>query len=498
MSAAAAAAGRIPGRSRQRRLATLVSVAAVLATATLLASSQSVCATIGLAASPEGGGAVAATAAATAAADAALPPPEPYPLFFAGTASRQMADGGISAGDTPAAAEPAPTVLTLSPAVATTYIFFTHFWWEMFHNQLTTLTTGLAVAKLYPNAVVVLPPAVGVPARLPSPGGMSRHTSLFGDYYDLPKLKAVQRVMTLDEFLAPGSQTAAALATVPTGTLQLPKASQEDYEKALSLLGDLSDTRISVPLPHEDLERTEQYCDSLPGSVYPVPVASGGLSTFQLVFFDRLHFFHFCTEKFVPWWYDVRQHVQPRPEYFAAVSAWRATITGPVTVIHLRDLMDGQRERDEEDVQRYARQVVEALRQTPGGGAVRSVGVQANLAAGSLYLSYPPSGKNVGRVASLFREEFPRVYTCADVHECGAGVTAAMVGVGSSDVESLFQSPHAATVMETALSMSADHFVGNVYSSYSRNVGLWRKMHGKSYTIVKGFGEMRRIWTWQL
>jgi len=496
MSAADVAVGRFSGQSRKRRLAASVSVAVVLAAVALLACFPTVRAAYRSTASPLSGIATAPAAAATAAH--ATPPPPQSPPFVSGSASRQTTDVGAPASDALAAAEPAPTVLTLSPAVATTYIFFTHFWWEMFHNQLTTLTTGLAVAKLYPNAVVVLPPAVGVPARLPSPGGTARHTSLFGDYYDLPKLKAVQRVMTLDEFLAPGSQTAAALAMVPTGTLQLPKASQEDYEKSLNLLGDLSDTRISVPLPHEDLERTEQYCDSLPGSVYPVPVGDGGLSTFQLVFLDRLHFFHFCTEKFVPWWYDVRQHLQPRPEYFAAVSAWRATITGPLTVIHLRDLMDGQRERDEEDVQRYARQVVDALRQTPGGGSAGSVGVQADLAAGSLYLSYPPSGKNVGRVAALFREEFPRVYTCADVYECGSGVTTTMAGDGPSDIQSLFQSPHAATVMETALSMSADHFVGNVYSSYSRNVGLWRKMHGKSYTIVKGFGEMRRIWTWQL
>lgn len=213
----------------------------------------------------------------------------------------------------------------------------------------------------------------------------------------------------------------------------------------------------------------------------------------------------------MPWWYDVRLHQQPRPEYFAAVDAWRATITGPLTVVHLRDLMDGQRERDEEEVQRYARQVVDALRQTAGGGPMAggggsgSVGVQGDLAAGSLYLSYPSGGKNVGRVAALFREEFPRVYTCADVHQCGASVTAATLGAAAArgggaapDIEGLFQSPHAATVLETALSLQADHFVGNIYSSYSRNVGLWRKMHGKSYTIVKGFGEMRRVWTWRL
>lgn len=430
--------------------------------------------------------------------------------------------GGAPATDAvaPAAAAAAapptpPPVVTIPAAVATTYIFFTHFWWEMFHNQLTTLTTGLAVAKLFPNSVLVLPPAVGVPRPTPPPGGgiapRHRHVSLVGDYYDLAKLRAVQQVMTLDEFMAAGSATAAAIAAVPTGSLPLPKASQEDYEKELGLLGDIADTRVSVPLPHEDLERTEQYCDSLPGSIYAVPAAGGGPTTAQLVFLDRLHFFHFCTEKFVPWWYDVRLHLQPRPEYFAAVDAWRSTIEGPLTVVHLRDLMDGQRDRDEEEVQRYARQVVDALRQTAGGGPTASgggsgsVGVQGDLAAGSLYLSYPSGGKNVGRVAALFREEFPRVYTCADMHQCGAAVTAAMLGAAAGggggaapDMEGLFLSPHSATVLETALSMQADHFVGNVYSSYSRNVGLWRKMHGKSYTIVKGFGEMRRIWTWRL
>lgn len=427
---------------------------------------------------------------------------------------RQDVGGAPAAADAAAPAAPrAPAVVTISPAVATTYIFFTHFWWEMFHNQLTTLTTGLAVAKLFPNSVLVLPPAVGVPQPTPSADGGTtahKHLSLLGDYYDLDKLRAVQKVMTLDEFLAAGSTTAAAIAAVPTGSLPLPKASQEDYEKELGLLGDIADTRVAIPLPHEDLERTEQYCDSLSGSIYAVPAAGGGPPTAQFVFLDRLHFFHFCTEKFVPWWYDVRLHLQPRPEYFAAVDAWRATIKGPLTVVHLRDLMDGQRDRDEEEVQRYARQVVDALRQTPGNGRTAgdggsgSVGVQADLAAGSLYLSYPSGGKNVGRVAALFREEFPRVYTCTDVHQCGAAVSAETLGAAAGaggaapDIESLFLSPHAATVLETALSMNADHFVGNVYSSYSRNVGLWRKMHGKSYTIVKGFGEMRRIWTWRL
>ncbi|GAB0494979.1 hypothetical protein MMPV_006276 [Pyropia vietnamensis] len=431
-----------------------------------------------------------------------------------GITVRQDAGAAPAAADAAGPASPrTPALVTISPAVATTYIFFTHFWWEMFHNQLTTLTTGLAVAKLFPNSILVLPPAVGVPQPSPAADGATvshKHVSLLGDYYDLDKLRAVQKVMTLDEFLAAGSATAAAIAAVPTGSLPLPKASQEDYEKELGLLGDIADTRVSIPLPHEDLERTEQYCDSVSGSIYAVPAAGGGPTTAQFVFLDRLHFFHFCTEKFVPWWYDVRLHLQPRSEYFAAADAWRATIKGPLTVVHLRDLMDGQRDRDEEEVQRYARQVVDALRQTTGTGPAAggsgsgSVGVQADLAAGSLYLSYPSGGKNVGRVAALFREEFPRVYTCADVHQCGAAVTEETLGVAAGgdgaepDIDSLFLSPHAATVLETALSMSADHFVGNIYSSYSRNVGLWRKMHGRSYTIVKGFGELRRIWTWRL
>jgi hypothetical protein len=117
-----------------------------------------------------------------------------------------------------------------------------------------------------------------------------------------------------------------------------------------------------------------------------------------------------------------------------------------------------------------------------------------------LYLSYVHDGRGVAKVAQLFEAEFPTVKKCADLFMCGRLVSKNIYQplLENSLYKTLFAIKIGPSLVEVALSMKSQHFVGNVYSPYSRNVGLYRKLHGSSYEVVKGFAEMKKLWKWSL
>ena len=52
----------------------------------------------------------------------------------------------------------------------------------------------------------------------------------------------------------------------------------------------------------------------------------------RYVFLDRMHHQHFFTELFMPWWYDVRFHIQPRRAYMEVGKNLLYKIRRPLTV----------------------------------------------------------------------------------------------------------------------------------------------------------------------
>eukprot|EP00172_Hildenbrandia_rubra_P001477 Plantae.Rhodophyta-Hildenbrandia_rubra.ctg20318.p1 GENE.Plantae.Rhodophyta-Hildenbrandia_rubra.ctg20318~~Plantae.Rhodophyta-Hildenbrandia_rubra.ctg20318.p1 ORF type:complete len:346 (+),score=61.59 Plantae.Rhodophyta-Hildenbrandia_rubra.ctg20318:523-1560(+) len=344
----------------------------------------------------------------------------------------------------------------------------------MLDDQLTTIVTGLALGQNL-SATVVLPYSPG------KEGGPKERYSLLGDFYELTAVKNHQPVMTMDDFVS-SDDGQKLRENGKKNTICFPKGGQEDYERDLKVIGDLCEHTVKLPLPHEDIEDSDQYCDEFPGTVH---VSKDGLRRF--IFLERLHFHHLCVERFLPWWYDVRMHIVPRAPYITLVRQYLSKLTRPVTVVHLRDLMDGQREREKEEIEKYARQIVELMR-----GERR--------AYGTMYLSYRVDGVNVGRVASLFDSEFDNVQRCTDMYGCGSAVPQDLYSppLNETTFATLFETRFTPGMLETTLSMESDFFIGNIHSSYSRNIGFHRKLHGKPYAVVQGFGEVRKSWSWNL
>jgi hypothetical protein len=374
-----------------------------------------------------------------------------------------------------AASSDAPDPVLLQPSEATTYIFSSPHWWESPDHQVTSLITHLTLAQNI-SAIAVIPPVAG---RL---GGPKSTYSLLGDFYNIEKIRRVQEVVTTEEFLnSPALDDIKQLAS--TGSLSFPKASHEMYERTFGVLSGISTDKVSFGMPHEDPESTEHFCSSLPGSV--LTTADG---TKRFIFLDRVHFYHFCTEKFMPWWYGVRLHLVPRMEYFTAAAKFTESLPRPITVVHIRDMLDHQTLRDDEDIQVYARQVADAVRRNNPR------------MEGTLYLSFSESGHNARRVASLFTAEYSAVKTCADLYKCGRMIDPELFDPALEPVnhKTLFETSFGGSLIELALSLDSDHFIGNIHSPYSRNVALYRKLHGRPYEVVKGFGEQRKVWRWNL
>lgn len=342
--------------------------------------------------------------------------------------------------------------------------------WESVDHQLTSLLTLMTLAHNQ-SVIPVIPP-------LATPSGSSNNLSLIGDYFSVEELEKLQRLITFRQFKE--SPMYQELLDATPGTVPLPKNSQEEYEAQLKVLGALNESRIFFEMPHEDVENTNQYCDTFPGTVFET-------ARFRFIFLERIHFYHFCTERFMPWWYNVRTHLIPRDPYFKAARKFSRQLKRPITVVHIRDLMDMHRIPEDKEVERYARQIADALR-------------RHNAIKGSLYLAYPRDGTSVKRVASLLRDEFENVFDCNHLFKCGTEVPLNLFTSSLRPQESklLFRSSIGKDLVEWALSLRSDYFIGNVHSPYSRNVGIYRKLRGRSYSIVKGFGEMRKVWTWNL
>ena len=342
--------------------------------------------------------------------------------------------------------------------------------WESVDHQLTSLLTLITLADNL-SAIPVIPPLL-------SATGSTSNLSLIGDFFCPNELRKLQKMITFNEFLS--SPMYLSLTESKPGSVPLPKNSQEEYEAQLKILGTLDESRILFDMPHEDVENTNQYCDTFPGTIFET-------ISYRFIFLERVHFFHFCTERFMPWWYNVRTHLIPRRPYFVAARKFSRSIKHPVTVIHIRDLMDMHRTPDNKEVERYARQIADAIR-------------RHNALKGTLYLAYPREGSSVKRVASLLRDEFDNVCDCKQLYECGTNVPASMFqpALSSKDLQILFRSLVGKDLVEWALSLRSDYFIGNIHSPYSRNIGIYRKLRGRSYSIVKGFGEMRKVWTWNL
>jgi len=342
--------------------------------------------------------------------------------------------------------------------------------WESVDHQLTSLLTLMTLAHNV-SVTAVIPPLL-------STTGSATKLSLIGDFFSADELRKLQDVITFRDFLV--SPMYKALLSASPGSVPLPKNSQEEYEAQLKILGNLDESRISFAMPHEDVENTNQYCDSFPGTIFDTP-------EYRFIFLERVHFFHFCTERFMPWWYNVRTHLIPRVPYFVAARKFTRTLRRPVTVVHIRDLMDMHRVPDNKEVERYARQIADALR-------------RHNAIKGTLYLAYPREGLSVKRVADLLHDEFDNVCDCRQLFECGTKVPQSIFkpALGTQDMRLLFRSAIGKDLVEWALSLRSDYFIGNIHSPYSRNVGIYRKLRGRSYSIVKGFGEMRKVWTWHL
>lgn len=340
---------------------------------------------------------------------------------------------------------------------------------------MTSAITLLALA-FNVSAISVVPDMAG------AQGGPRKSYSLMSDFYDIEQLRKKQGVLSIREFIK--SDDYKLLQELATNQkLTFPKASQERYEDKLKVLSSIGEGSVGFGMPHVDPENMDMPCSKIPGTIH-----TSLDDRVRYVFLDRVHFYHFCTERYMPWWYDVRMHLIPREEYRVLARKFASALPKPLTVVHVRDLMDLQKEREDEEIQAYAGQIVDALRRS---------GKQSG---GSLYLSYAMNGRSVLKVAKLLEDEFSVVKRCMDLYVCGRVVGADSFTPALDPVlhQVLFGTHVGANQVEMALSMEADHFVGNVFSPYSRNVALYRKYNGKTYDMLKGFGEMKKIYRWHL
>lgn len=353
-----------------------------------------------------------------------------------------------------------------------TYLFTNAHWWESIDHQLTTIITLLTLAQ-NTSCIAVIP-------FLASANSTS-NVSLLGHYYDLPRLRQVQPVITLSSFLQ--STDYVELRGADTSTIALPKESQEEYEGTLGIYGKLHDSVVKINMPDVDPENTNQRCDRFGGSMH---VSHDG--RIRYVFLDRLHFMHFCAERFMPWWYDVRQHIRPRSVYMDLGERFVRNALHPLTVVHVNDVMEGHKARVSSEVEGYAGQIVDGLR------AHDSVNN-----GGAIYAIYNKNGRNVRRVVSLLQAEITQVYECSNLFGCLADATADMTDTKTTPfAHFVFDSEHAAAMTEWAVAAQAHLFIGNVHSPFSRNVCLYRKMQGSTYVSLRGFAELRKVWTWNL
>lgn len=360
---------------------------------------------------------------------------------------------------------------------AKTFLFTNSHWWESLDHQMTTAVTLLALAQNTSSTAVI-------PA-LASAGERGRtNVSILGGYFSLQEVRKVQRVVTYLEFLqSEDFELLQKEAKGSPGTVKLPKESQEEYEKTLGIYGELETARIKLQMPNVDPENTNQPCDWFGGTMH---VSQDG--TRRYVFLERLHFLHFCTEKFMPWWYDVRIHIKPREEFMRVAKLFMTHVRRPLTVVHVNDVMEKQKMREDVEIERYARQIVDALRVN-------------DAIEGSVYAIFHKGGRNVMRVVTLLRLELDRVHECGDMLNClqdvGRDVITETVGIDDL-FERLFRSEHSVKMAEWALAAEADVFIANIHSPYSRNIALFRKTHGSSYSAVRGFAELRKVWSWNL
>ncbi|CAN8067399.1 unnamed protein product [Agarophyton chilense] len=354
-----------------------------------------------------------------------------------------------------------------------TFIFTNLHWWESVDHQLTTIATLLALAQ-NTSSVAVVP-------QFPSKeSSLSSNKSLLGDFFDISAVKRLQPVMTLAEFMRTNEYQQ--LKAEETGSIPFPKLSQEEYEARLKVFGHLETTQVALAMPSIDPENTSQRCDRYGGTMH---LSSDGKTRF--IFLDRIHFLHFCTEKFMPWWYTIRHRISPRKPFVDIANRYVAKSTRPLTVIHVNDVLEHQKEREDEEIERYARQIVDSLRNNQA-------------ISGTLYIISAKQGKNVNKVISLLREEFETIHDCSQIYNCMSEVPRDIMFGTLSDEEyqTLFKSEESLKILEWTLGSQADLFIGNIYSPFSRNICLHRKLHGMGYSALKGFSELRKVWSWNL
>lgn len=353
-----------------------------------------------------------------------------------------------------------------------TYMLTHTNWWESLDHQMTSIISLLTLAK-NTSSIAIIPP---LSTR---EGGKGKDRYLIGDFFDLSAINDVQPAMSLAEFMK--TDDFKSLKKEKIGTVSLPKKSQEEYESKLGIFGKLMDTNVRLEMPPVDPENTNQKCNVFGGAMH---VSSDGKRRF--VFMDHIHFLHFCFEKFMPWWYDIRHRVAPRKPYFDVAGKMLVGKERPVSTIHISDVMEAQKNRGEEEIERYARQIVDNLRKNQA-------------ITGTLLLFYDGQGRNVKRVVKLLRQEFENVIDCSQVY-CGEviGKKYLHTGVSLKEQAKFFDAAVGPKMLMWALGTKSDLFIGNIHSPFSRNVCLYRKTHGSQYAILKGFGELRKVWSWNL
>lgn len=360
-----------------------------------------------------------------------------------------------------------------------TYILTNAYWWESMDHQLTTVLTLLAFARNI-SATPIIPFVEG----MADDGEQS--FSLIGDYYDLNLLNRVQPALTLHQFKRTQDYAMLREELENNHTLFVPSPSKKQYLQALQLpqMQGTVNTSVSFGMPHEDLENTDMYCSSVPGTVFYI--SKHHSTTVRFIFLGHIHFYHFCSEKFMPWWYTVRTHIAPRPEYYVVADAFLASLPKPVTVVHIRDVMDHQVVRSDDEIELYAQQIADAVRKSAPFG--------------TFYLAFSPYGRSVVRVASLLESEFPQIAKCQDYFDCGQQISRQLFEPQLPSVlfHTLFETSLAPRMLEITLSTRSQYFIGNIYSPNSRHIGLHRKLRGQSYHVLRGFSELRKVWRWHL
>lgn len=353
-----------------------------------------------------------------------------------------------------------------------TYLFTHTHWWESSDHQMTSIISLLTLAK-NTSSIAVIPP-------LSSRGAAENQDSfLLGDYFDLSAVNDVQPAMSLADFMT--MKDYEVLKKAETGTVALPKKSQEEYEARLGIFGKLRDTLVQLEMPPVDPENTNQKCNKFGGAMY---LSADGKRRF--VFLDRIHFLHFCLERYMPWWYDIRHRIAPRKPYFDVAAKLLAGKAHPISTIHISDVMEAQKNRDEEEIERYARQIVDSLRRNQA-------------ITGTIFLTYQQGGRNVKRVVKLLQQEFENIIDCSKAY-CGQTIGKDFLDkpLPAKEHEKSFETVLGPNMLVWALGSKSDLYIGNIHSPFSRNVCLYRKTNGATYSILKGFGELRKIWSWNL